>query len=134
MVRPAMLLLLCLALGCSRTADPARFIPAEADARTALETALESWRTNGTRGQVPDAVSPTLHLIDSQVPANKRPSSFVILGAAPGDGPRVYTVKLTFEQPSAESKARYVIFGLDPVWIMRQEDFDMMTHWEHKHH
>ena len=134
MVRPAILLTFCLILGCSKPADPARFIPPEVDARSALETALESWKITGVKGQIPDVVSPTIHLIDSQVPAAKRLTSFLILGAAPGEGPRVFTVKLSFEQPSADTKAKYVIFGLDPLWIMRQEDFDMMTHWEHKHH
>lgn len=134
MIRPALLLGCILVVGCSRAPDPARFIPAETDSRTALEKALESWKSNGIRGQIPESSSPVLHLIDSTVPENKRLSRFEVLGVAPGDGPRVYTVKLTFEKSTSETKARYVVFGLDPIWIMRQEDFDMMTHWDHKHH
>jgi hypothetical protein len=43
----------------------------------------------------------------------------------------VFTVKLTLEDPATELKARYVVVGIDPVWVFRQEDYDMLSHWDH---
>ena len=47
------------------------------------------------------------------------------------DGPRVFTVKLTLVNPGEEVKARYVVMGLDPLWVIRNEDFEMLAHWDH---
>ena len=26
---------------------------------------------------------------------------------------------------------RFVVFGIDPLWVFRQEDYEMFAHWEH---
>ena len=67
------------------------------------------------------------------MPAGRRPTSFTVLGLAPGDGPRVFTVKLTLDRPAEETRVRYVVIGVDPIWVIRHEDYDMMAHWEHRH-
>jgi hypothetical protein len=86
-----------------------------------------------------------VEFVDSHHKPTQRLKSFDVLGVAPGDGPRVFTVRLKLDDPAKarglggdgpppstlEVKVRYVVFGLDPVWVVRQEDFDMLAHWDH---
>ena len=41
-------------------------------------------------------------------------------------------MKLKLSNPTAEKRERYVIVGIDPLWIFRQEDYDLLLHWEHQ--
>jgi len=121
--------LLLVAVGCSEQSDPNRFYPPEDRARQALESALTGWQQGAPTGRVPGAVNPAVQLADSQRSPTQRLKAFTILGAAPGDGPRVFTVKLTLENPAAEEKVRFVVLGIDPVWVFRHEDYEMMSMW-----
>jgi hypothetical protein len=121
--------LLLVAVGCSEQPDPNRFYPPADRARQALEAALTAWQNGAPTGPVPGTANPQVQLADNQRPPGQRLKSFTILGAAPGDGPRVFTVRLALEHPAAEQKVRFVVFGIDPVWVFRHEDYEMMSMW-----
>jgi hypothetical protein len=123
--------LVVFAVGCSDSADVKRYYPAEDKARAALEAALIAWQSGQPSGAVPGAANPSVQFVDSHHAPGRRLKSFEILGLAPGDGPRVFTVKLTLDGPTAEVKTRYVVFGLDPMWVMQHDDYDMLNHWDH---
>jgi hypothetical protein len=123
---------LILVAGCSDpAAEPARFYPPPDRAQSALEAALTAWREGAAPGPVPGATHPAVECVDGQRPAGRKLVGFAVLGVAPGDGPRVFTVKLTFDGPGDPVRARYVVFGVDPVWVFRHEDYDMLNHWGH---
>lgn len=121
--------LLVAAVGCTNRADPNRFYPPEDRARQALELALTGWQQGAPTGPVPGAANPAVHLADSHRSPTQRLKAFAVLGAAPGDGPKVFTVRLTLENPAAEQKVRFVVLGIDPVWVFRHEDYEMMSMW-----
>jgi len=121
--------LLFVAVGCADRSDPGRFYPPEDRARQALEAALTAWRQGAPTGPVPGATNPAVQLADSHRSPTQRLAGFTILGMAPGEGPRVFTVKLTLENPAAEQKVRFVVIGIDPVWVFRHEDYEMMSMW-----
>lgn len=123
--------LFVLAAGCADPSDPGRFYPPEVRARQALEAALSAWQRAIPPGEVPGGSNPTVVVADTHRTPGQRLKAFSVLGMAPGDGPRVFTVKLTLENPATELKARYVVVGIDPVWVFRQEDYDMLSHWDH---
>lgn len=134
MRRLAVIGLCVVVVGCTDSSDPKRYYPAEDRARQALESALSAWQDGQTPGTVPGTANPTVQFVDSRHTPGRRLKSFAVLGAAPGDGPKVFTVKLTLDSPAAEVgevKARYVVFGLDPVWVMEHDDYDMLNHWDH---
>jgi hypothetical protein len=122
--------LLALLVGCPAP-GPERFIPAEEKARQALDAALASWQRGEPHGPVPGTAAPVIQFVDSHHKPEQRLRSFAVLGLAPGDGPRVFTVKLSLEGPAQEVQARYVVVGLDPLWVIRHEDFEMLAHWDH---
>ncbi len=121
--------LLALLAGCGP--GPERFVPAEEKARQALETALTAWQHGEPRGPVAGTTAPVVQFVDSHHKTGRRLRSFAVLGLAPGSGPRVFTVKLSLDGPEQEVRERYVVMGLDPLWVLHEEDFDMLAHWEH---
>jgi hypothetical protein len=108
----------------------ARFTPAEPAARQALEAALTAWQDGKPAGPV-EGTSPVVHLVDARRRPGQRLQSFVVLGPVPGDAPRVFSVRLTLDNPREDQKVRFVVLGLDPLWVMRHEDYDMLSHWDH---
>jgi hypothetical protein len=57
---------------------------------------------------------------------------FEILGEVTGLTQRTHLIKLRFANPAAEEKVRYSVIGIDPLWVYRHEDLELLTHWEHK--
>jgi hypothetical protein len=125
--------LVIAAVGCSGSADPNRFYPPDDRARRALDAALTAWQQGAPPGPVAGAADPRVEFIDSHNGPGRRLKAYTVLGLAPGDGPKVFTVQLSLDGPAAEVRARYYVIGIDPVWVIRQEDYDMLNHWEHHH-
>jgi hypothetical protein len=126
--------LLVVAAGCAGSSDPNRYYPPDDRARQAVETALTAWQNGATPGTVPGTADPVVQFVDSHNGPARKLVAFEILGLAPGDGPRVFTVRLSLDRPAGEVRVRYYVVGVDPIWVIRQEDYDMLNHWEHPHH
>jgi hypothetical protein len=121
------------AAGCLlRPTDKQRYVPADSTAQLALETALTVWQTSGATGQVQES-GPAIHLLDSQHQPGQTLAGFEILGNAAGDAERCYTVRLCLKGPHEEVRTRYVVFGDDPLWVVRYEDYEMIIHWDMRH-
>ena len=127
---PAALML--LVLGCSDpAADPARYYPPPDRAQAALEAALTGWQNGAAPGPVPGTADPVVQFVDTNRPPGQTLTAFTVLGVAPGDGPRVFTVRLTLGGASDGVRARFVVVGVDPIWVFRHEDYEMLGHWDH---
>jgi hypothetical protein len=105
-----------------------RFIPSEEAGQAALETALSAWRDGQQPGLMREA-GPAIRLVDSQHKPGQKLTAFTVLGPTTGDAPRCYAVRLTFDEPREEVRGRFVVFGLDPLWVMRYEDYEVVMHW-----
>lgn len=119
---------LALAAGCGKGRD--RYVPPEEVARAAVEKALATWRDGLPAGRV-ETGPPAVEFVDTHRKTGQRLKDFAVLGPAPGDAARCYAVRLTLESPREEQKARFVVIGQDPLWVVRYEDFEMMSHWDH---
>ena len=124
----ALLLLAATGVGCESRKDPARFLPSPNIARAALTAALDAWKEGRPTGRLASA-SPAVHVVD-ETRTTPRLGDYEILGAIPGDGPPTFNVLLVTETPPVRRTARYLVVGVDPLWVFRQEDFDKMAHWE----
>ena len=125
---------LCLTLfaallaGCG---DPAaRYVPPVAKAEAALKASLEDWKQGVPPGPV-SHTKPPVFVVDSQRRELPVLSDYQILGEVPGNAPRCLAVRLRWTSPEKEERARYVVVGIDPLWVFRQEDYDLLSHWEH---
>lgn len=119
--------------GCAeRRPDFSKYVPEESAARSALASALDAWRKGEPAGPI-DApeLSFEVFLVDSQRQEGQTLSAYEILGEAPGDGPRTFAVRLELSNPDEELTVRYYLVGVTPIYVFRQEDYDMIAHWEH---
>jgi hypothetical protein len=105
-------------------------MPPAAVAREAVTAALEGWR----RDKPPDRVdngSRTVEIADTHRREGQTLADFDVLGELAPDSGRRFAVRLQLENPSQVEKAQFVVVGINPLWVFRQEDFDMIAHWDH---
>jgi hypothetical protein len=117
--------------GCARQPEEAnQFAPPPELARAAVEAVLIDWQAGRPPEQI-DRLPATVQVVDQQREKGQELDEFEILGEAPGSAPRCFAVRLKLRSPEADLKVRYVVVGINPLWVFRQEDFDMLSHWDH---
>ena len=122
-----------LFLGCGRTPTGTPNLPAPeiGPARSAVVATLDAWkagrREGGTLGS-----KPVIGIVDS-LRAERPLVDYEVVGPlSVVDKARPFAVRLTLDAPRETVTARYFVLGQDPLWVFRQEDLEMMLHWEHK--
>lgn len=119
---------LLAAAGCGSRAQ--QFTPAPQTARASLEAALEQWKAGSPPGRI--ACTPPVEVADASRLAGQTLRSFEVLGETSlGAEGRCFIVRLALDNPAAELRARFVVVGIDPIWVFRKEDYDHLAHWEH---
>ena len=108
-------------LGCS----PSGALLNPREARVALTTALDAWKA----GKKPDALASSpnaLTAVDAQWQAGQVLEDYLVDGdgveEASLPGP-AFAVKLRVKGVSAEVKTRYIVFGREPTWVYREDDW-----------
>jgi hypothetical protein len=114
--------------GCYRSTP--NFVPSKDIAQTALTRALETWREGGVAGEIADS-KPMIFVTDSNRKEAQRLVDFKILGETPGLSGRTYAVELELASPAERLKAEYIVVGIDPLWVFRREDYELLMHWDH---
>lgn len=125
----AMLLLVCVGCGSSGSGQE-RYIPTQAVARATVEAALKAWQRREPGGEIKES-KPLIFVTDSHRRAGQTLEAFEILGEVPGETPRCLLIKVKLANPAAEEKIRYAVIGIDPLWVYRHEDLEMILHWDH---
>ncbi len=131
MNRQTAIALVLLCAGCTpggqRNED---FIPAQDTAQVALEAYLRAWAA-GVSGQPVPGTRPAVFAADELRATGRTLSEFTVLGPVPADAPRCLAVRLTLGKPRQVVRERYIVVGIDPIWIIRYDDYQMVTHWDH---
>jgi hypothetical protein len=108
----------------------ARYVPDAAVARQALAAALTAWKEEGgTSFRLEDETA--VEVVDRYRRPGQVLSEFNILGEVAGDGGRWFEVELRLANPRQTEQARYIVVGIDPLWVFRQTDYEMLGHWDH---
>jgi hypothetical protein len=119
--------------GCAREprGTPNIEAPPVGPARAAIVTTLDAWKS-GRRSSGKLGSNPVIGIVDSQ--RTERPLiEYEVVGPlAVVDKIQPFAVRLELDTPRETVMARYCVLGQDPLYVFRQEDFDMMLHWEHK--
>jgi hypothetical protein len=119
-----------MACGCWRTQRNADFVPREEAARAALEAYLQAWAGGSTTQAVPQT-SPPVMVVDELRVKGRTLKGYQVLGAVPADAPICFAVQLSLGNPPEDVRERYVVVGMDPLWVWRYDDYLMITHWSH---
>jgi hypothetical protein len=115
--------LMALLPGCDT--GHARLTPRGEDARVAVETALSAWRDGRAYDKI--EAPPPVRVVDSAWRDGQKIDKFEILREENGDGgTKVFTVRLSTKKPPAEHETVYIVYGQDPTWVYREDDYNRM--------
>lgn len=111
--------------GCAAGGRTEDFTPPADNARKAVDAALAHWQGGGSPGTIPNT-GPAVEVQDGRWKAGQKLKGYEIVREDPADGAaRVFAVKLTTDKGPQE--ARYMVFGIDPVWVTRDEDYKKLS-------
>jgi len=115
--------------GCGRKAPD--FKPDSKTAEEAVRRGLVAWQEGQPAGEVA-GTSPLIYVTDTGSKAGQVLESFQILGETHGSAGRTIAVLLRLANPPEELRTRYIVVGIDPLWVFRQEDYELLMHWDHR--
>ena len=122
-----MFLALSFGSGCEKQNTQEDFMPPQARGQAALEKALTAWK----EGKAPDEIEAGDHGIkpyDAKWRAGQKLEDFKILAAEPAEGGRTwFTVDLKMKSPKAELRTKYIVLGIDPLQVFREEDYTKLS-------
>lgn len=119
------------AAGCGRSRSSADFTPSPATALNAVERGLEAWKSGAPAGPVPETSIPVIHVTDAGRKPGQTLDAYKILGETRGSAGRTYAVVLDLKNPDEQVKTQYIVVGIDPLWVFRQADYELLMHWDH---
>ena len=105
--------------------------PSSELARAAISASLLAWRDGHPRGPA-SALGRVVEVSDSERDPKRPLRSFAILGPVGIEDRPGFAVRLDLANPDESLEARYVVVGRNPVWVFRREDYERISHWEHK--
>jgi hypothetical protein len=120
----------CLS-GCGLSNSSERYIPNEPVARLALTKALTAWQQGSLGTSLPLDETIAIEVVDKQRREGQMLVDFKILGDVSVDGGRWFEVQLKLDNPRQTEQVRYVVVGINPLWVFRQYDYEMLGHWDH---
>lgn len=118
-----------LTIGCGgRSQNDYR--PAETSAREALVAGLTAWQEGKPAGSLPPAAKgqPTIQFADFQWTAGKKLKTYKVLDETPTQegGAHKFRAHLEVEGENPQD-VEYYIVGIDPLWIMRDRDYQQSS-------
>jgi len=102
-----------------------RFVPPAEDARGAVVAMLTSWRDSVA---LPEGSN--IRITDIHRKLGQELHAFDVMGEVPVENVRAFAVRLHLKNPDETQVVRYFVLGTDPLWVLRQEDYDMIAHWQ----
>jgi hypothetical protein len=108
---------------------PPSAMPERPVAQAAVEKALGRWR-DSLESAPSGPKSEQVVFVDNQRRPAQRLRAFVLLGDFEHESCRCLKVRLDLGEPEESILAVYYVFGRDPMWVYRAEDFERIMHWE----
>ena len=107
------------------------YTPSLTLAEDAVRRCMDAWKAGHNAAEVP-GINPAVCISDVGRKPGQRLESYRILGETRGSTGRTIAVTLNLTNPPEEVKARYIVVGIDPLLVFRQEDYDLLMHWDHR--
>lgn len=123
----ALILGTLLACGCGKTETD--YKPTATAARDALTAGLTAWKEGKAAADLASAKGPpVVHFADYQWRGGKRLANFRVLDETPTleGSTQMFRVELEVAGEKPQS-AEYYVVGIDPLWIMRDRDYQQTS-------
>jgi hypothetical protein len=117
--------------GCETPPAPIPIVPDEAKGRQAVEAMMATWKEGHQTG-ILESTSPRVQVVDTHRKPGQKLAGFEILSQSADSRVRTFSVRLALLEPEERPIVRFLVVGIDPVLIFRQEDYELLMHWEHK--
>jgi hypothetical protein len=121
--------LMLVSVGCKGDKTP-DYTPSADDAESALRRSLDAWKDGLPAGEIA-GTTPLIFVTDASRKEGQVLSDYRILGETKGPSGRTFVVVLNLSNPDEEQRTQYIVVGIDPLWVFRQEDYELLTHWDH---
>ncbi len=118
-------------LGCEPTAAPVSIVPDSSRGRQAIEAAMTAWRAGHPTGTI-EPGSPRVQVIDTHREPGRTLVAYEILSDSADARVRTFTLRLGFSETEDRPIVRFLVVGIDPILVFRQEDYELLMHWEHR--
>jgi hypothetical protein len=92
---------------------------------------MAAWAAGSPAGML-DATAPRVQVVDSFRKPEQKLEGFEILAETASPRARTFSLRLRLADPDERPVVRYLVVGIDPVLVFRQEDYELLTHFEHK--
>ncbi len=124
-------LILSALFGCESPSEPVSIVPDSARGREAIDATISTWKSGHQTGII-EPTSPRVQVVDNHRRPGQKVVGYEILGDSADSRVRTFTVRIKLSEPDESPIVRFLVVGIDPILVFRQEDYDMMMHWEHK--
>ena len=119
-LRSLLLIALAILAGCGGGSAP---LPSRDSARQALRTSLDAWKA----GRPPSSLAgekPSIEIVDFEWNARKVLADYSLGQEASGQGVQALSASLTIKGEPGPKEVKYMVLGLDPMRIFRDEDYN----------
>jgi hypothetical protein len=113
------LIVLAAFVGCGGGSAP---LPSTSASRQALQASLDAWKA-GKPASTLTAQKPSIEAVDFEWKGGKVLTEYVLGEDSPGQGTQTFSATLTLKGEPAVKSVQYMVLGLDPIRIYRDEDF-----------
>jgi hypothetical protein len=111
-------------VGCGGGDTSSRYEPAKQTARTAIDTALKTWKSGVKLG--PIAGKPEINMFDERWQAGKKLEEYEVLDEVSGSDHPQFKVRVKIAG-SAEEVNEFLAVGIDPMLVFRDKDYRKAT-------
>ncbi len=106
-------------------------VPDSALGRRAVAVAMDSWKEGKEAGRLIEG-RPRVQIVDTSRKPGQTLDSYEIVGESAEPRYRVFVVRVTLANPKEERTERFYLLGNDPVVAFLDEDYALISHWDHR--
>jgi len=128
---PIVALVAAALLGCEPDPGPTPIVPDSTRGRQAIDVAMAAWKARHPPGIV-EPTSPRVQVVDSHRKPGQHLLDYEILSDSADVRVRTFRLRLTLSDSEDRPVVRFLIVGIDPILVFRQEDYELLMHWEHR--
>jgi hypothetical protein len=92
---------------------------------------MVAWKAGHPTGIV-EPTDPRVQVVDTHRKPGQRLDGFEVLAESADSRFRSFSIRLRLAEPEERPVVRFLVVGIDPVLVFRQEDHDLLMHWEHR--
>ena len=115
--------------GCEAPPEPIPIVPDSARGRQAIEALMATWQEGHPSG-ILEPTSPRVQVVDTHRKPGQKPVGFEILSESADARVRTFGVRVALIGPEERPVVRFLVVGIDPILVFRQEDYELLMHWE----